>query len=100
MPSRLLYNAATGWSRILGSHTRLLAVALGVIWDHKRFVIRLTVSVSMSRPFFICIAKATTSLSSAHSTSLGGPVNGRLRRLCKCDNQPSRTPVPKEPATS
>lgn len=26
-----LYNAATGWSRILGSHMRLLAVVLGVI---------------------------------------------------------------------
>ena len=29
--SHCLYNAATGWSRILGSHMRLLAVALGVI---------------------------------------------------------------------
>jgi cytosine permease len=31
MPSRLLYNAATGWSRILGSHMRILAIALGVV---------------------------------------------------------------------
>ena len=29
--SHCLYNAATGWSRILGSHMRILAVALGVI---------------------------------------------------------------------
>src|ERR1700747_3019947 len=29
--SHFLYNAATGWSRILGSHMRILAVALGVI---------------------------------------------------------------------
>src|SRR5882672_3485931 len=29
--SHCLYNAATGWSRILGTHMRLLAVALGVI---------------------------------------------------------------------
>ena len=29
--SHCLYNAATGWSRILGSHMRLLAIALGVI---------------------------------------------------------------------
>jgi len=29
--SHCLYNAATGWSRILGSRMRLLAIALGVI---------------------------------------------------------------------
>lgn len=29
--SHCLYNAATGWSRILGSHMRLLAIVLGVI---------------------------------------------------------------------
>ena len=29
--SHCLYNAATGWSRIFGSHMRLLAIALGVI---------------------------------------------------------------------
>ena len=29
--SHCLYNAATGWSRILGSHMRILAVALGII---------------------------------------------------------------------
>lgn len=29
--SHCLYNAATGWSRIVGSHMRLLAVILGVI---------------------------------------------------------------------
>jgi cytosine permease len=29
--SHCLYNSATGWSRILGSHMRLLAIALGVI---------------------------------------------------------------------
>ena len=29
--SHCLYNAATGWSRILGSHMRILAIALGVV---------------------------------------------------------------------
>ena len=29
--SHCLYNAATSWSRILGSHMRILAVALGVV---------------------------------------------------------------------
>ena len=29
--SHCLYNSATGWSRIVGSHMRLLAVILGVI---------------------------------------------------------------------
>ena len=29
--SHCLYNAATGWSRIFGSHMRVLAIALGVI---------------------------------------------------------------------
>jgi len=29
--SHCLYNAATGWSRILGSHMRILAIALGIV---------------------------------------------------------------------
>ena len=39
----------------------------------RRMTKRLWSQISMSRPFFICIAVATTSLSSAHSTFLRWP---------------------------